>query len=66
MKELSVFKIGKTNDAFAEYFVGRSYLNMLTTERAAVGNGLTNEPKALKAAKSCPKTKKYKLCCIKR
>jgi|GEM_PF-4366231 len=31
MKELSVFKIGKTNDAFAEYFVGWSYLNMLTT-----------------------------------
>lgn len=43
MKELSVFKIGKTNDAYAQYFVGQSYLNMLTTERLNIGN-VTFEP----------------------
>lgn len=43
MKELSVFKTGNTNDAFAEYFVGQSYLNMLTTERIGIGN-VTFEP----------------------
>lgn len=43
MKELSVFKIGEKNDAFAKYFVGQSYLNMLTTERVPIGN-VTFEP----------------------
>ncbi len=43
MKELSVFKTGKTNDNFAKYFVGQSYLNMLTTERVGIGN-VTFEP----------------------
>lgn len=43
MKELSVFKTGNTNDAFAKYFVGQSYLNMLTTERIGIGN-VTFEP----------------------
>lgn len=43
MKELSVFKTGKANDAFAQYFVGQSYLNMLTTERIGIGN-VTFEP----------------------
>lgn len=43
MKELSVFKTGKKNDAFAKYFVGQSYLNMLTTERVPIGN-VTFEP----------------------
>lgn len=43
MKELSVFKTGNTNDAFAEYFMGQSYLNMLTTERIGIGN-VTFEP----------------------
>ena len=26
-KELSVFPMGKKNDAFAEYFIGQSYLD---------------------------------------
>lgn len=43
MKELSVFKTGKTNDAYAQYFVGQSYLNMLTSERVGIGN-VTFEP----------------------
>lgn len=35
-KELSVFPIGGKNDAYAQYFVGQSYLNMLTTQ--GIGN----------------------------
>lgn len=31
MEELSVFKTGGKNDTFAKYFVGQSYLNMLST-----------------------------------
>lgn len=42
-KELSVFPAGSPNDAFAEYFVGQSYLNMLSTEQVLVGN-VTFEP----------------------
>lgn len=43
MKELSVFKTGKENDAFAKFFVGQSYLNMLSTEQVVIGN-VTFEP----------------------
>ena len=43
MKELSVFKTGKANDAFAQYFAGQSYLNMLTTEGIGIAN-VTFEP----------------------
>lgn len=42
-KEMSVFMTGKTNDAFAQYFTGQSYLNMLSTEQVAIGN-VTFEP----------------------
>lgn len=42
-KEWSVFPMGEKNDAFAPYFVGQSYLNMLTTEGVAIGN-VTFEP----------------------
>jgi len=42
-KEMSVFMIGKTNDAFAQYFTGQSYLNMLSTEQVAIWN-VTFEP----------------------
>ena len=28
----SVFEIGEPNTAFAQYFIGQSYLKMLTTE----------------------------------
>lgn len=42
-KEMSVFPAGAPNDAFAQYFVGQSYLNMLSTEQVSVGN-VTFEP----------------------
>lgn len=43
MKELSVFKTGKENDAFAKFFVGQSYLNMLSDKQVVIGN-VTFEP----------------------
>ncbi|MBP3359901.1 MAG: cupin domain-containing protein [Clostridia bacterium] len=43
MQELSIFKTGEKNEAFAKYFIGQSYLNMLTTERVPIGN-VTFEP----------------------
>ncbi len=43
MRELSVFKTGGKNEAYAKYFIGQSYLNMLTTERVPIGN-VTFEP----------------------
>ena len=39
----NVFEIGEPNTAFAQYFIGQSYLKMLTTERVGVGN-VTFEP----------------------
>ncbi len=33
----NVFPIGQENVAFAKYFTGECYLNMLTTERVPVG-----------------------------
>lgn len=44
MKEIkTVFPTGDKNDAFAEYFDGQSYLNMLTTSPIGIGN-VTFEP----------------------
>lgn len=37
------FATGEENTAFAQYFVGQSYLNMLTTEGVGIGN-VTFEP----------------------
>lgn len=42
-EELSVFSIGEDNDAYAQYFDGKSYLNMLSIEQVIVGN-VTFEP----------------------
>lgn len=42
-KEMSVFPVGDSNDMFAKYFVGQSYLNMLSTEQVVIGN-VTFEP----------------------
>ncbi len=44
VNELSVFKMGDKNDGYAKYFIGQSYLNMLSTEQVPVGN-VTFEPK---------------------
>ena len=38
-----IFPRGGENTAFARYFVGRSYLNMLSTEQVPIGN-VTFEP----------------------
>jgi quercetin dioxygenase-like cupin family protein len=38
-----VFPKGKTNDAYAQYFTGTSYLQMLTTEGVTIAN-VTFEP----------------------
>ena len=42
-KDMSVFPTGSANEAFAQYFIGQSYLNMLSTEQVAIGN-VTFEP----------------------
>ena len=42
-ENISVFPRGEQNEAFAQYFVGQSYLNMLSTERVTIGN-VTFEP----------------------
>lgn len=39
----AVFEMGEKNDAYAKYFIGQSYLKMLTTERLGIGN-VTFEP----------------------
>ncbi|MGN0171329.1 MAG: cupin domain-containing protein [Acutalibacteraceae bacterium] len=44
MKEMITFPIGDANKAFAAYFIGQSYLNMLSTEQVVIGN-VTFEPK---------------------
>ncbi|MGA4670413.1 hypothetical protein ACPCG0_11570 [Propionibacteriaceae bacterium Y1923] len=41
MSEMDIDKIfgrGQTNDAYAENFIGQSYLNMLTTEGVVIAN----------------------------
>lgn len=45
LKDLNgeLFAIGQENSAYAQYFAGTSYLNMLTTEGVAIGN-VTFEP----------------------
>lgn len=42
-ENISVFPMGEKNEAFAQYFVGQSYLNMISTERVTIGN-VTFEP----------------------
>lgn len=39
----TIFPIGEENTAFAKFFVGQSYLNMLSTEGVVIGN-VTFEP----------------------
>ena len=42
-KITSVFPMVDKNEAFAKYFIGQSYLNMLSTEQVMIGN-VTFEP----------------------
>ena len=37
-ENISIFPTGKKTESFAQYFVGQSYLNMLTTEGVPIGN----------------------------
>lgn len=39
----TVFPRGNENTAYAQYFIGKSYLNMLSTEQVGIGN-VTFEP----------------------
>lgn len=44
-EEVNVFGIGKPNDAYAHYFIGKSYLNLLTEQRCGVHlSNVTFEP----------------------
>lgn len=36
--EVGLFPVGAPNDAYAQYFIGQSYLDMLTTEGIPIGN----------------------------
>ena len=45
-EEVSIFPVGEKNVAFGKYFIGQSYLNMLTTEGVPIGN-VTFEPGCL-------------------
>lgn len=38
-----IFPLGEKNEAYAKFFVGQSYLNMLTTEGVGIAN-VTFEP----------------------
>ena len=38
LEKISVFPTGEKNEAFAKYFVGQSYLNMLSTQQVVIGN----------------------------
>lgn len=42
-ENISIFPTGEKNEAFAKYFVGQSYLNMLSTQGVVIGN-VTFEP----------------------
>ena len=44
VNEMSVFSIGGANEAFEPYFIGQSYLNMLSEGPIVIGN-VTFEPK---------------------
>lgn len=44
MNDNSIFPVGSPNDDFSQYFIGQSYLNMLSTEQVVIGN-VTFEPK---------------------
>lgn len=43
IKAAAVFPMGEENKAYEKYFIGKSYLNLLTMERVVIGN-VTFEP----------------------
>jgi Uncharacterized conserved protein, contains double-stranded beta-helix domain len=44
LKAATVFPMGEENKMFEKYFIGKSYLNMLSLERTVIGN-VTFEPR---------------------
>lgn len=42
-EKLSVFSIGDKNDAYAQYFIGQSYINTISAEQISILN-VTFEP----------------------
>lgn len=42
-EEVSIFPVGEENLAYAQYFIGKSYLNMLSLKQVVIGN-VTFEP----------------------
>lgn len=48
IKKESPFPIGQKNDAYAKYFTGQSYLNMLSLKQVVVGNIIFEEYSKLK------------------
>ena len=38
LKNTSIFPVGEHNDAYAQYFDGQSWLNMLSLEQVSIGN----------------------------
>lgn len=38
LKNTSIFPVGESNDAYAQYFDGQSWLNMLSLEQVSIGN----------------------------
>ena len=43
-ENLSVFPVGFKNDTYAKYFIGQSYINMLSSEQVGIAN-VTFEPR---------------------
>ena len=43
LKAATIFPMGEENKMFEKYFIGKSYLNLLTKERIVIGN-VTFEP----------------------
>lgn len=42
-EKLSIFSVWDKNDVYAKYFVGQSYLNIISKEQIIIGN-ITFEP----------------------
>ena len=43
LSKSAIFPLGQENTGFAQYFIGKSYLNMLSTQGVVIGN-VTFEP----------------------
>jgi quercetin dioxygenase-like cupin family protein len=43
LSKSAIFPLGQENTAYAQYFIGKSYLNMVSTQQVVIGN-VTFEP----------------------